>query len=156
MKEIRLTQGKIALVDDEDFEWLNQWKWYVDKGYATRNIRLESGKRITIKMHRMILGLNVGDEMFGDHINGNRSDNRRENLRSCSHAENQRNAKKNSNNSSGFKGVSFDKQHKKWVAQISINGKGSRIGFFSTPEAAHSAYCAAALKHHGEFANFGY
>lgn len=90
-----------------------------------------------------------------DHINGERDDNRLVNLRPATPAENLRNAKRQRNNTSGFKGVSWHKPSKRWQAQIAVNGRTIHVGCFSTPEEAHAAYCKAAEKLHGEFANFG-
>ena len=90
-----------------------------------------------------------------DHINNNKLDNRIENLRPATNSENIQNSKKSSINVSGYKGVSFHKNVKKWCAQIRINKKLKYLGCFSTPEEAHQAYCQAADKHFGEFANHG-
>ena len=87
-----------------------------------------------------------------DHVNGNRTDNRASNLRQASRAENCRNAGISVRNSSGLKGVSWDSQTGKWRAQIRTGSSSTSLGRFSTPEEAHAAYCAAAQKHHGEFA----
>jgi hypothetical protein len=90
-----------------------------------------------------------------DHINGIKDDNRIENLRECTQAQNLGNQGKHSNNKSGFKCVFQQKHAKKWVAQIARSGKIAYLGSFTTPEAAHAAYCAAAVEYFGEFANFG-
>lgn len=87
-----------------------------------------------------------------DHINGNKLDNRICNLRLCTHAENMRNRKINTNSSSGLKGVSFDKSKNRWRAVIKFQNKSITIGRFDTPELAHLAYCKAAAELHGEFA----
>jgi len=105
-----------------------------------------------VRMHRIIAGANHKDEIV-DHINGNTLDNRRSNLRICSNAENGRNRGKNSNNSSGFKGVFLKRD--KWAAQIKHNGKSIHLGTFKTPEEAHLAYQRAANKLHGRFKNYG-
>lgn len=156
MKEIQLTRGKVALVDDEDFEWLNQWKWHVSKyGYAMRHFILQDGKRTKKYMHRQILELEKGDGKFVDHIDGNILNFCRSNLRICSKPENNRNQCIRKNNTSGFKGVCWHKASRKWMAHITGNGNYQYLGLFHTPEAAYAAYCEAALKQHGEFANFG-
>ena len=156
MKEIKLTGGLVALVDDDDYEWLNQFKWCSDgKGYAVRATRRINGKKTTIKMHREILGLTTGDGRIGDHVNGNVCDNRRENLRVCNECENQHNQGKRKTNTSGFKGVYFNKTEKRWKARIMTNNKQKSLGGFATPELAYEAYQQAALKFHGDFANFG-
>lgn len=107
--------------------------------------------------HR-IAWLYVHGEMPGDmidHINGNRSDNRIDNLRQANNAENLRNRGKTASNKSGFKGVSFDKRTQKWMARIGVGYQARFLGRFDTPEAAHTAYVDAAQKLHGEFANAG-
>ncbi len=123
MKQILLTQGKIALVADADYDWLNQWKWYVLKDrsgsfYAVRSSSQKKGKRYPIYMHRLILGLERGDKREGDHRNHNTLDNRRSNLRICTQQQNLTNQKPRSNGTSKYKGVTWDKHRKKWYAQI--------------------------------------
>jgi hypothetical protein len=149
MKEILLTQGKIAIVDDEDFEWLSQWEWYCGNGYAVRHDPKNHDKRLW--MHREIL--KTKDEMSGDHINHNKLDNRRINLRNCTHSENMRNQIKRINNSSGYKGVHFSKSTNKWMARITIKYFRKYLGLFSTPEAAARAYDSESSRLHGKYAN---
>ena len=101
MKKIKLTQGKVALVDDGDFEWLSQWKWtYKNGGYAYRSI----GSKGHIFLHRAIMKSPKNLEI--DHINGNGLDNRRSNLRFATHKQNIRNQQKQKNRTSKYKGVS--------------------------------------------------
>ena len=97
--------------------------------------------------------MNAPEGMVVDHINGNRLDNRRKNLRICSQAENLRNRKRNKNCSSGFKGVYA--RRNRCQARITARGKCHYLGSFKTPEAAHEAYCKAARSLHGDFANYG-
>ena len=154
MKEIQLTQGKVALVDDEDFEYLNQWKWYAHnhhgKFYATRSIRI-NGKKKTVRMHRVIVN-NTNPKMHTDHQNGDSLDNRRMNLRICTASENCRNTKKYIHNTSGYKGVTWNKAVKKWVARIELNKKRNHLGYFIDIKDAAHAYNEAAIKFHGAFA----
>ena len=149
MKEILLSQGRVALVDDDMFEYLNQWKWYCNNGgYATRN---STGlHRTIIRMHREIM--NTPNGMETDHINGNSLDNRKENLRVCTHSENMHNRKVRTHISSGYKGVHWHRHNKKWEAYIRIHSKRIFLGYFSDPAEAAHAYDKAAKNLFGEFA----
>lgn len=157
-KQIPLTQGKFAIVDEEDFEYLNQWKWFYYKhkntatGYAARNRRTDSAHRTHFTMHRQILGDKEKHEI--DHIDGNGLNNSRKNLRHCTRSQNQHNRNKYKNNTSGYKGVSFDKQSGKYCVNIQINKVQKKIGRYKTAEEAHEAYQKAALELHGEFAKW--
>lgn len=158
MKKILLTQGKFAIVDDEDYDRLvAMGSWHFDKGYAKRtlNYKKPNGKRSkkSLWMHRVIMGLDFGDKRQVDHINHDTLDNRRSNLRISSHAENQRNSRKPKNNTSGYKGVSFHKNSKKYQARLSFKDKEIYIGLFECPKEAAKAYNKAARKYHGEFAH---
>ncbi len=152
MKRIPLTQGKFALVDDEDFGWLNQHKWCVlkcDSGlwYATR------GKGIF--MHRAILGLKVGDGIKTDHRNHNGLDNRQENLRKCTNSENQHNQKPRLAHldcTSKYKGVSWLKNDQKWRVLMKCSGKWHYLGLFTSEINAAKAYDKKAKELFGEFA----
>lgn len=151
MKQIPLTQGKFALIDDEDFEWLMSWKWYCAKGYAVRKKVIE-GKRFVFPMHREIMLDQLSEiKTEVDHINRNKLDNRRENLRVCTRKENCRNRKSRSGSTSKYLGVS--KSGNKWHAQIEVNGMAKHLGFFSVEEDAAIAYNQAALLNFGAFAN---
>lgn len=155
--EIPLTRGHVAIVDDCDAD-LADFKWFALPAktslYAAR-----SQQRKTILMHRVILArilnrdINAGE--MTDHINGNGLDNRRANLRPATTAENTRNRRLNSDNTSGFKGVGWHKSSSKWRAVIQIYGTHIHLGLFDTPEAAHEAYCTAAKEYFGEFFNPG-
>ena len=150
MKEIELSKGKIAIVDEEDFDHINQWKWsYATAGYAVRRI---NGIKYVL-MHREILECTDGKQHV-DHINGNRLDNRRSNLRWATPQQNLFNQKRNCKNTSGFKGVTWSKSKNKFVAQIHHNSKGIFLGHFTDPKDAHEAYCEAAKRLFGEFARF--
>ena len=151
---IPLTQGQFAKVSPEDFEWLNQWKWYAHwsdtskEFYAYRGV----GKTLSIPMHRQILNLWPGDKRQGDHINVDTLDNRRSNLRIASSAENRRNSPLRADSKSGRKGVHWCKTTSKWIARIMVNGKYIYLGRYSSIDDAHVAYCEAAKIHHGDFA----
>lgn len=150
MKEIPLTKGKVALVDDADYERLSQFKWSCDRGYAVRAGKKCGGKYKKIYMHREIMNTPNGEET--DHINLCKTDNRRENLRNCSRSQNQSNSFKYSNNTSGFKGVTWNSQKGMWMAQLMKNRKHIYLGLFENPKDAALAYNAGALLHFGEFA----
>lgn len=146
-KEIPLTRGKIAIVDDEDYEWLSQYKWcYQTRGYACRRIH---GTGKLISMHKEIM--DVPENMEIDHENRNKLDNRRSNLRVSTHTENNYNKSIQSNNTSGYKGVSPHIDGK-WRATIRYGGKYRHLGLFSNPTDAAVVYDKEALIHHGEFA----
>lgn len=151
MREIPLTKGKVAIVDDADYEWLNQWKWNAGDGkYA---VRTDGFGGPTIFMHRLIL--NPPDDMDTDHVNGNKLDNRRENLGACSRSQNVANVGLRSTNISGFKGVHLRTTHRgnrNWTANIGVNGKREHLGYFDNPTDAAVAYNNAATKYFGEFA----
>ena len=152
MKQIPLSQGKFALVDDEDYERVNQYKWCINSnGYAVTSYRDSNGKRKAMKMHRFILNLNKGDSLV-DHRDTIRINNQKYNLRVASFVENLRNQKINKNNKSGFKGVRLHKPSSLYIAQIGINGKQKHIGYFKCSVEAAKAYNEAAIKYFGEFA----
>lgn len=150
MKKIFLNKGKHTLVDDKDFKWLSEYTWYFsDTGYAKSTL-WEDGKALQIRMHRLITG--AKRRQMCDHINGDKLDNRRENLRLCTNAENMRNRGKTARNTSGFKGVSWHKQRKKWRAQIKVFYKEKYLGLFENKKDAARAYNEAATTAFGKFA----
>jgi hypothetical protein len=155
MKEIPLTRGLTAIVDDADYERLSKFKWRADAcGYAVRDIPhpRRPGRKTVEFMHRALLGLPFGDKRQGDHRNTCRQDNRRENLRVATNAENNRNKRLTKDNTSGLKGASWHSRDRKWLSQIQLNGKNVHLGRFDSAEEAHAAYCKAAREFHGEFA----
>ncbi len=157
MIEIPLTQGQIALIDNEDYDLVSQYKWCAWWDHLGKRYYSQTGigckpHRHTVQMHRFILGL-TDPKMHTDHINGNGLDNRRCNLRACSPSQNKCNTKKQINNASGYKGVYLHKQAKRWRAAIQLHNKRISLGLYGTPEEAYAAYCKAALELHGEFAH---
>jgi hypothetical protein len=155
MKQIPLSRGLFALVDDEDYEELAQVSWYAEGSYAKRVLPQDSetGRCPREHMHRQIMRLDRTDPRVVDHVDGNPLNNQRSNLRICTHAENMRNTRLRSDSTTGLKGV--QKFGDIWRARIQVDGKRLELGSFDTPEAAHAAYCNAAQRYHGEFANFG-
>ena len=157
MKEIPLTQGRVALVDDCDYGDLSKTKWsFLPNGKLLRagRMKMTDGKARRILMHRQILGLS-DPSIVVDHINGNGLDNRRCNLRICTAAENSRNKKPAKQRDWGwYKGVCKNtyKERTTYYAQIGFDNKRYQLGGFTTPEEAARAYDEAARRLHGEFA----
>lgn len=153
MALIRLANDVVAQVDEEDVEKLNGYRWIVNgHGYVIA-YALIAGKKTTISLHRLVTGAKEG--VLVDHINHDTLDNRKQNLRLCSHAENMRNRIMHKNNVLGLKGVyvAVEYGRLRYRAQIRHAGKKICIGSFSDPVDAHKAYLHAAKKYHGEFAN---
>ena len=156
-RRIPLTQGKYAIVDSEDYERLNKYKWYASKGgstfYAARCVWDPVNKRKrTIKMHREIL--NPPHPLVVDHINHNGLDNLKANLRPVTKSQNTINKAciKQKGAHSKYHGVTWQKSINKWQAQIRINGIQTIIGYYNDETAAAKAYDTAAKKFHGDFA----
>lgn len=160
MKTIPLTKGLFALVDDDDYKWLSAYKWQAYNGkmgnhYAVRSVR-KLGKVKGFRMHRMITNAPRGMEV--DHKNGNGLDNRKQNLRVCTVAQNHANRRVDAckTAASKYKGVFFRKNRahcpSPWKAVIKSNNKIFQLGHFQTEIQAAIAYNKAALEIHGEFA----
>ena len=145
MRVIKLTQGKEALVDDEDYEFLNQWKWSLANGYAQRQV---GGRKNTksVYMHCLIAGGKA------DHIDENPLNNQRSNLRRCTVQQNAMNRGPQENNTSGYKGVTWNKRDQGWTAQLHVLGKRKFLGTYKDILEAAAAYDKAARELHGEFA----
>jgi hypothetical protein len=156
MKEIQLTCGKVAQVDDADFDALNAHKWYAfetrGKWYAARNAPRSKGPRKKLKMHAHILGVKDAD-----HEDGNGLNNQRYNLRPANRRQQCWNAAKRSDNQQAYKGVKRDKRTGAVSARIKLDGKETHLGMFGTDQvAAAQAYDAAAVLHFGEFARLNF
>ncbi len=152
--EIPLTQGKWAIIDACDAEKVLQHKWYAHKDYHTyyalTNIRKEDGTPTILRLHRLIL--KPHPQTMVDHINGNGLDNRRCNLRLATNRQNLQNSRIPLTNTSGFKGVYWEKQKCRWRVQIYVDGKNKNLGSFKTKKEAAATYDRAAIKFFGQFA----
>ena len=156
MREIKLTKGKFAQVDDEDYEWLNQWKWMAIKcgntWYAMRNKWIkEEKKRKFIKMHQLIMGDNPL-KLDIDHKDRSGVNNQRSNLRFCTRSQNLMNRISYPNRSSKYKGVSFNKRRGKFESFITVNRVKKNLGYFTVEEDAARLHDSYAVILHGEFA----
>ncbi len=152
MKEIKIF-NTVTIVDDEDFKFLSQWRWGFDGRYAYR--REQRDKVIKkIYMHKVINKTPHGFDT--DHINGNKLDNRRENLRTATRNQNNANRPKKPNCSSKYRGVCWHKQRNKWKAEIKVNQIKTHLGVFTSEEAAAKAYDSAALAAFGVYATLNF
>lgn len=151
--EIPLTQGYTTIIDDVDKD-LAAFKW----SYHKSNTAQRGVNRKIVFIYRTVLERMLGRPLTSkeqcDHINLNRLDNRRSNLRLATPSQNMRNNNRQSGRC-GLKGVSWHNQNKRWQARIRVNKRNLHVGIFATPLEAHCAYCIAALTYHKEFANFG-
>ena len=137
----------IILIDDEDYDWLNQWTWYLgNQGYAQRN-DYSGNKHVIIRIHNLILS--AKDGYVADHQNRNKLDNRRDNLRYVTSLQSTGNTGLASHNTSGYKGVSYMKTRDNWRAYIKISRQQKFLGYFDNPEDAARAYNKAAIAHFG-------
>jgi hypothetical protein len=157
MKRIYLTQGFFTIVDDEDYDYLIKYKWDVQRSkkksvcYARTRINDSTGKRITLLMHRIIMKAPINLQV--DHISGNGLNNLRGNLRLCTQTQNNGNTRIYRHNTSGIKGVSWNKSRKKWIAQIYKKNKPVYLGGFDCPLIAKLVYEKEAKEYFGEFAS---
>ena len=145
---IKLTQGKSTILDKEDWTKASKFNWYVQKVASEKYY----ARRTTddIQLSRFLMNPKEGEEI--DHINGDSLDNRRSNLRICTHRENMMNRRKHKNNTSGHKGVSWHKAKRKWEAGIKINGFHKYLGRFDQIEDAVKAYKEGASLYYKEYA----
>ena len=147
MREIVLSKGKVAFVDDIDYPRLMKYKWYLSGYYAACRLPKSIFDNKIVSMHRFIM--NVTDTIVEvDHINHNKLDNRKCNLRIATKSQNQANARIQSNNTSGFKGVYWHKKDKRWMVMC----KGKYIGSFVDINMAALAYNKRALEIYGNYA----
>jgi hypothetical protein len=155
IREIPLSQGMFALVDSEDAEAVLQHKWYAHRDrrtfYVVRMVRRANGTQAKVRLHAFLTGWSLVD-----HINGNGLDNRRVNLRAATRSQNAANRGPTRDNTSGFKGVTWNKQARKWRAKVKADGMWRHLGYHVTAEAAARAYDAAARELFGEFARLNF
>jgi hypothetical protein len=155
-RTIELTQGQVALVDDLDFDRINQWKWSANwdpkaqSFRAGRNITVSPGKQSTVFMSRFIMNAKPDEDV--DHRNHDTLDNRRDNLRRCSNNQNMQNKRRYRNNTSGYKGVCWHVRIGKWQARVGFHGHKIHLGYFSLLEDAARAYNVGAQQAFGEYA----
>jgi len=157
MQHIKLSKGTFAIVDDEEFERLNKYGWWLGAGgYPLRQIYIgKSGDKYLYKnvfMHQDIMGTKIGFRV--DHVDGNKLDNQKKNLRFASKSQNNWNRK--NTNPSGYKGIQFHTTSKKWRAKITKNDKQYFLGCFDTKEEAAKAYDNAANQLFGDFARLNF
>lgn len=156
IRHIALTKNQFSVVDAEDYECINAFAWqakwdaHTKQFRAERSIRLESGKRRSLGMHRQIMGDPEG--LLVDHMNHNTLDNRKINLRTCTQSQNSMNRRVRSHNKLGLKGVS--KMGNRYSAHVTTNGKKTYLGCFKSPELAYAEHIRASKQVHGEFSIF--
>lgn len=155
--EAETTRGRLTRVDDVDADLLvhTRWQCSID-GYAVRHVRRAPHPRQKIALHRLVLERAIGRPLFeyeqADHINGDRLDNRRSNLRAASITQNRQNRARPKNNTSGVKGVCWMTGKNEWYAYISVNGKRKPLGWYATKEEAAASRAQAEQQHYGQFA----
>ena len=153
-KTIPLTRGMATLVDDEDYAWLSKWTWYATEGRCGCFYAARGTKQRTYEMQREILDpeRRAAREVKADHIDGNTLNNQRWNLRLVSNSVSNINRRIFKNNKSGYRGVWFSAEKRRFKAQISVSGTRVLLGSFDTAEEAAEAYNRAAIGFYGEYA----
>lgn len=147
---IDLKHGHFTLISVDDLEMVNSVPWHRHTAKNREYARATIGGKKTY-LHRFLFS---GEHVQTDHFNGDGLNNLPHNLRAATVIQNGCNKSQYSTNTSGFKGVTWNKARGKWVAGITVNYKHKTLGYFKTPESAHAAYCEAALRLHGDFARF--
>ena len=158
MRQIKLTNGQIAQVDNEDYEKASAFNWTARKGrhttYASRHVWI-GGKRTTQTLHQFIMGGNL-QKLYVDHRDGDGLNNQKYNLRFCTIAQNAMNQRTQDNRSSKYRGVGFNKPRGRYQARIQFNKKSISLGYFTDQSIAAKAYDIAANKYFGEFARLNF
>jgi hypothetical protein len=157
-RKIYLDEGKWTILDPTDYYRFGGFKWCIggNKGkfYTIRGQMISPKDSKIVQLHRLIMDAPKG--LLVDHRNGDSLDNRRANLRLATYSQNQYNKRKRKNTSSRFRGVYFNKEHRKWAAFISVAGKKTYLGYFDSEIEAARVYDEAAKKHHGEFVRLNF
>jgi len=156
MKTIPLTQGKVTLVDDKDYDRVQKFKWQALETSPGLWYAVHGFGRSSLFLHRYLLKATPNQEC--DHVNGNGLDNRCDNLRLCSKSQNIANSRKTRSygghpTSSEYKGVNWHKARRKWIAYITVQYRRKHLGYFTTEVEAALAYDAAARQYFGEYAH---
>lgn len=156
MKKIYLSNGGYTIVDDDMYDVLSKYKWKCQKGYATRNAYMGKNKEgeyiyKTISIHSIVLPGKKG--FVTDHINRDRLDNRRSNLRLCTNSQNTFNQSPRKDNSTGVRGVFFDRRNNVYYSQITVNRKVYNLGNFKSLAEAYGAYITHSEHFFGEYSN---
>lgn len=155
-RKLALTKNQFTTVSAVDFPALSQDNWAAwwnpstNSFYAVRRIKIGNSRSFTLGMHKVVCMTSHGYEP--DHISTDTLDNSRLNLRAATRGQNMANSGKRRNNTSGYKGVSWNKQRNRWIAQIKVDGVGRYLGLFKDPAMAHAKYMQAAIELFGEFA----
>jgi hypothetical protein len=145
---VKIHNNVKILIDKEDWEKYKMMKWFLwGEGYIV--CKPDYRKFQIIYLHRLIMNAPKGKDV--DHINGNTLDCRKINIRICNRSQNSMNQRLKSNNTSGYKGVTWSKSANKWIAQITFNYKHLYLGIFETKEEAYTVYCEASKRYHGSY-----
>ena len=146
---IKLTKGKKTIIDDSDWEIVKNFSWHFSCGYAVRSIKID-GNNGTLALHRFLMNTPKGFDT--DHINGDKLDNRRSNLRICTRSQNSMNSRRKKYFTSKYKGVSWYKRDKCWRSYVNLSGKQFHLGYFDSEIQAAKAYDMKAIEIYGNFA----
>lgn len=156
MKTIKLTQEKVTLVDEDDYERVSKYKWCAsNSGNGTYYGYRKDTNGKTVLMHRFIMNVTDADILV-DHENHDTLDNQKLNLRVCTKTNNNRNKSPHSNSTSKYLGVSWDKSRNKWKSNIYVNKRLLFLGRFNSEEDAAKAYDVVAIREFKQYANLNF